>query len=225
MQIAIDGPVAAGKGTVAYLLSKKLKALYVDTGAMYRAVGLLSIQNNIPLTDEENIVKLLKKTKIDLKIPPSRSKYKCLVFLNNVDISHKIRTPEMSKAAASVAALPKVRKILVALQKNIAKNQSVVMEGRDITTRVLPNADLKIYLTALPKVRAQRRKIQLEEQGIKKSLSEVLKDTIERDSQDSSRKTDPLTITKDSWVLDTTNLTINQVVNKILISTSEVDTP
>jgi CMP/dCMP kinase len=215
MQIAIDGPVAAGKGTVAYLLSKKLKALYVDTGAMYRAVGLAAIQNNISLNDEKKIVALLKKNKINLEIPPRGSKYKCLVKLNDVDVSGTIRTPEISKASSIVAALPKVRKILVALQKNIAKNQSVVMEGRDITTKVLKNADLKIYLTASPEVRAKRRKIQLEEQGIKVPLKEVLKDTIERDKQDSTRKADPLKISKDSWVVDTTNLTINQVVKKI----------
>lgn len=216
MQIAIDGPVAAGKGTVAYLLSQKLKALYVDTGAMYRAVGLAAIKNGIPLNDEKNIVKLLKNTKIDLKIPPSTSKYKCLIFLNNIDVSDKIRTPEISRAASDVGTLPKVRKILVALQKNIAKNQPVVMEGRDITTRVLKNAELKIYLTATPKIRAKRRQLQLKEQGIEKPFDEILKETLERDKRDSTRKADPLTITEDSWVLDTTHLTINQVVNKIL---------
>lgn len=216
MQIAIDGPVAAGKGTVAFLVSKKLGSLYIDTGAMYRALGYAAVKNGIPLDNEKRLVELLKKTKIDLKIPPQNSKHKCIVLINKVDISNLIRTPEISRAASVVGTHPQVRKILVALQKNIAKNQPVVMEGRDITTKVLRNADLKIFLTASPKVRALRRKIQLEEQGIKKSLAEVLKDTIERDKVDSSRAIDPLTIAKDSWVLDTTRLTINQVVKKIL---------
>lgn len=215
MQIAIDGPVASGKSTVAYLLSKKLGILYIDTGAMYRAVALLSIKNNIALKDEDGIIKLLKKTKIDLKMPRH-------VYINGENVSSEIRIPEISSGASKVALLPRVRKYLVNLQKKLSQNQGVVMEGRDITTVVLKNADLKIYLTADPKERAGRRRKQLKEQGITKSFSEVLKDTIERDNQDSSRKTDPLTITKDSWVLDTTKLTINEVVNKILEKTKNL---
>ena len=209
MQIAIDGPVAAGKGTVAYLLAKKLGILYVDTGAMYRAVALLAIRNNISLKDQDSIVKLLNKTKIDLKMPR-------LVYINGEDVSSEIRTPKISSASSKVGLLPKVRKHLVNLQKKLAENQGVVMEGRDITTRVLKKADLKIFLTADPKARAERRRAQLEEQGIKKSFEEVLKDTIARDTQDSTRKTDPLKITNDSFILDTTKLTISQVVKKIL---------
>jgi len=216
MQIAIDGPVAAGKGTVAYLLAKKLGILYVDTGATYRATAYAAIAEGISLEDEEKIVALLKNTKIDLKIPSLNSKFRCLVFVNGKDVSKEIRTPEISKASSKVAILPKVRKYLVSFQKKLAENQGVVMEGRDITTRVLEKADLKIFLTADPKARAERRRAQLEEQGIKKSFEEVLKDTIARDTQDSTRKTDPLKITNDSFILDTTKLTISQVVKKIL---------
>lgn len=209
MQIAIDGPVAAGKGTVAYLLAKKLGILYIDTGAMYRAVALISIKNNISLENEKDILKLLKKTKIELKMPRS-------VYVNGIDVSNEIRTPQISQGSSKVAVLPRIRKYLVDLQKKIADDKSVVMEGRDITTVVMPNADLKIYLTATPEVRAKRRLLQLKEQSIEKSFEEILKETLERDKRDSTRKTDPLTITKDSWVLDTTNLTIDQVVDKIL---------
>ncbi len=146
MQIAIDGPVAAGKGTVAYEVAKKLNILNVDTGAMYRAATLSAKENKIDLEDEEKIVKLLKKSKISLEASPKNSPHKCLVFLNGRDITNFIRTPEISRGVSIVATLPKVRKIMVVLQKKIAKNQSVIMEGRDITTRVLPDADLKIFL-------------------------------------------------------------------------------
>lgn len=216
LQIAIDGPVAAGKGTVAFLLSKKLGILYVDTGATYRAAALLAKENKSSLDDEEGVLSLLEINKIELKIPETNSKFKCMVFINGRDVTGEIRTPEISKGASKVALLPKVRKYLVKFQRELANSVGVVMEGRDIATRVLKNADLKIFLTADPKVRARRRQAQLQEQGITKSFEEVLKDTIERDSQDSTRKTDPLMITKDSYVLDTTNLTINQVVGKIL---------
>lgn len=216
MQIAIDGPVAAGKGTVAYEVGKKLNILNVDTGAMYRAVTLLAKENKLDLKDEGMIVKLLKKSKISLEPSSKNSPHKCLVFLNGRNITNFIRTPEISRGVSIIATLPKVRKIMVVLQKKIAQNRSVIMEGRDITTRVLPEADLKIFLTAIAGTRAKRRQLELREQGIEKPLDEILKETLERDKRDSTRKTDPLQITKDSWVLDTTRLTINQVVNKIL---------
>ena len=215
-QIAIDGPVAAGKGTIASILAQKKQCVYVDTGAMYRAAALLAKRNNIDLLDEGKLTALLKKTKLTLAPPKKNDKNKCLVFLNGEEVTKDLRTPEISWGSSKVATLPQVRKILVEIQKKIAKKESVIMEGRDITTRVLPEADFKIYLTASQEERARRRKMQLEEQGINKSFSEVLAETKKRDDQDTKREADPLRVAPDAWVLDTTNLTIDQVVEAIL---------
>lgn len=222
LQVAIDGPVAAGKGTVASILAKKLNLSFVDTGAMYRAVALLGLRHKVDLKDEKGIVALLKKSKIEFKKPKKESLCGYSIFLNGGEVTEKIRNPQVSWGSSVVAVLPRVRKILVKRQQEIAKNKSVIMEGRDITTRVLPNADLKIYLTATLQERARRRKKQLEkEQGIKKSLEEVPKEIKKRDRQDSQRKVDPLTVATGAWTLDTTHLTINQVVEKILAKLKE----
>jgi len=215
-QLAIDGPVAAGKGTVAAILAQKLKCLYVDTGAMYRAVALLAKRKNIDWLDEEKLVALLKKTKLTLRRPKKNDKDKCLIFLDGEEVMQYLRTPDISWGSSMVATLPQVRKILVEIQKKIAQKESVVMEGRDITTKVIPEANLKIYLTATQEERARRRQKQLEEQGIKKPLEEVLEETKKRDYQDTHRKADPLRIAPGALVLDTTNLTIEEVVEAIL---------
>jgi len=217
LQIAIDGPVAGGKTTIAGLLAKKLSLLFVDTGAMYRAVAFLGLRHNVDLKDEKGIVALLKKSKIEFKQPKKGSLWGYSIFLNEEEVTEKIRNPQVSWGSSVVATLPRVRKILVGRQQEIAQNKSVIMEGRDITTRVLPNAGLKIFLTASIQERARRRKKQLEkEQGIKKSLRQVLRETKKRDRQDTQREADPLTVAPDAWVLDTTNLTLNQVVKEIL---------
>ena len=215
IQIAIDGPVGAGKSTVAYLLAQKLNILYIDTGAMYRAVALLATINNLDFSDEASIMNTLNKSTIKLVPPLEKSRF-CTVLLNNQDVTKKIRTNKVSWGSSAVAVLPKIRKHLVRLQKTMAKAQSVVMEGRDITTIVLPQADLKIYMTASVKDRAKRRHKELQQKGIKQSFAVTLKETKKRDKQDSSRKADPLTITQGAWVLETSNLTINQVVNAII---------
>jgi cytidylate kinase len=216
LQIAIDGPVAAGKGTVAYLLSKKLSILYVDTGAMYRAAALLGLENGLDLTKETPLLKLLKETEIKLRVPHKDDGRFCTVLLNGKDVTWKIRKPRVSWGASQVAVFPAVRKHLVKLQKKIAVSQAVIMEGRDITTVVLPKADLKIFMIAIQKERAKRRHLQLKEMGRASSFKAVLLETKKRDKQDSQRKADPLKITKDVWVLDTTELTIPEVIKAIL---------
>lgn len=215
LQIAIDGPVAAGKGTVAAEIAKKLNIIYVDTGAMYRAVALLGNKNNIDLKDEDKLIDLLKKTNIEFKkVKHNHGSYN--IFLDGVNVSQKIRTQKVSEGASVVAVLPKVREFLVKKQQEIAKNQSVVMEGRDITTRVLPKADIKIFLTADQKERARRRQKQLEEKGIKEPYYKILEETKIRDKRDMERETDPLKISKEAFVLDTTNLTIDETVEEIM---------
>lgn len=217
LQIAIDGPVAAGKGTIASIIAKKLGLLYVYSGAMYRAVALLGLKNKVDLKDERKVLALLKKSKIEFRKPKKGNPWGYSIFLDSQEVTEEIRDPKVSWGASLVATLPEVRRILVKRQQEIARKKGVIMEGRDITTRVLPNADLKIYLTASLEERARRRKKQLEkEQGIKKSLGEVIREIKKRDLQDSQRKVDPLTITPDAWVLDATNLSIGKVVEKIL---------
>jgi cytidylate kinase len=215
LQIAIDGPVAAGKGTIAAQIAKELKIAYVDTGSMYRTVALLGIKNNIDLTDEKKIVDLLDKSTIELKVV-KHDHGTFEIFLNGENVSSKIRTQKVSQGSSIVATLPKVRSFLVKKQQEIARAQSVVMEGRDITTKVLPNADLKIYLTASQKERARRRKKQLEEKGINIAFNKILDETKERDERDTKREADPLVVAPDAYVLDTTNLSIEEVVDKVL---------
>lgn len=215
LQIAVDGPVASGKSTVASLIAKKLGILYVYTGAMYRAVAYLARKHQLSYDNETKILALLKKYKISL-VPTDKKDKFCLVYLNSEEVTDKLFTPEISWGSSAVAVLPGVRRELVKSQKEIAKDQSVIMEGRDITTRVLPQADLKIYMTADFKKRAERRLEQLKERGISESFKKIIEDTKKRDYQDSHRQVDPPTIVPGAYVLDTTNLSINQVVDKVL---------
>jgi len=215
IQIAIDGPVGAGKSTVAYLLAKKLSILYIDTGAMYRATALLGLQHNLDLKDEQKLTALLKKSTLKLYSPKNNNRF-CTVFLNNKDVTKKIRTPRVSWGSSTVAVLPGIRKHLVKLQQQMAQQQSVIMEGRDIATVVLPQADLKIYMTASSKERARRRYQELLSKNVKVSFNSIVKETKKRDRQDSGRETDPLVVAPDAWLLKTTNLTINQVVEKTI---------
>jgi CMP/dCMP kinase len=216
--IAIDGPVAAGKGTVSRLVADRLQFLYVDTGAMYRVVALVGQRNDVDLANEPALVALLKKTDIQMHNPTVEEKDGRLttVLINGEDVSWAIRTEQVSKGASIVAAHPDVRKVLVEKQQIIAKAQDVVMEGRDITYRVLPNAQLKIYLTAGDTVRAKRRHMQLLTKGQDVPFQEVYTELLKRDSQDMSRKTDPLKIIDDAWQIDTSDLAIEQVVELIV---------
>jgi cytidylate kinase len=216
--IAIDGPVAAGKGTISRLVADRLGFLYVDTGAMYRVVALIGQRNNVALEDEKGLVALLNKTTIDMKNPSETEKDGRLttVLINGEDVSWAIRTEQVSKGSSTVAAHPEVRKVLVEKQQIIAHGKDVVMEGRDITYRVLPEAQLKVYLTAGDTVRAKRRHTQLLTKGQDISFQDVYTQLLQRDEQDMNRKTDPLKIVPDAWVVDTSDLSIEQVVELIV---------
>ena len=216
--IAIDGPVAAGKGTISKLVAERLGFLYVDTGAMYRVATYLAVTNDVDLADEEKIAALVKKSSMEMRNPTDEERDGRLstVVLNGEDISWKIRTEHISSNVSQVAAHPKVRGILVEKQQHIAQGQDVVMEGRDITYRVLPDAQLKIYLTANEIVRAKRRHLQLQLKGIPAEFDEVYANLLRRDEMDQARSADPLQIVDDAWVIDTSDLSIEQVVDLIV---------
>ncbi len=217
IKIAIDGPVGSGKGTLALELAKKLNALYVNTGSMYRELALACLRDNVDMKDGNKILETLEKNSIEIKSTEKGIR----AILNGEDVSEEIFKPVVSKASANVAVFPQVRKAMVIRQRKIAEDaiksiKSVVMEGRDITTDVLPDADIKIYLTADIKVRAQRRLEQFEDKGIKAQFDDVLKDLQERDRQDMQRTASPLRIVGDAVVIDTTNDTIDQTVDKVI---------
>ena len=215
LQIAIDGPVASGKGDISARLAKELGLVYVYTGAMYRTLALACLENNVPLKDEGKVLELLAKINVDLVDPDKTSEYSYKALLDGRDVTERITHPDTSMGASDVSTLPHVRVEMVKRQQKIAQNKRVVMEGRDIGLRVLPNARLKIYLTASLSERAKRRQLQWESKGIKKTFGEVLKETRERDRQDMERSIDPLQKLPDAWELDTTRLKQEQVVTKI----------
>jgi cytidylate kinase len=223
-QIAIDGPVGAGKSTVAKLVAERLRFLYVYTGAMYRAAGLLAMKAGVALADGLAVAKLVSESEIEMRNPVGKEKDGRLtaLILNGEDVSWEILTEEAGEGASIVSVHDEVRKALVVKQQEIARKQNVVMEGRDTTFRVLPDAQLKIFLTADEKVRARRRYEQLLDRGEKVEYKQVLEDLGRRDKRDSSRKLDPLQIVSDAWVLDTTNLVLSQVVDKIVEKVEEI---
>ncbi len=213
--IAIDGPAGAGKSSIAKALSKKLGFVYIDTGAMYRAVALFFLENGIKDSSDNEIDKLLDKLDINIKYTDGEQR----VFLNNVDVSDKLRQEEIGKLASRFSALKSVREKLVALQRKLAKKENVIMDGRDIGTVVLPNADLKIYLSAGSKVRAKRRYLELIEKGFDKTALDekaIENEIIKRDEADMNREISPLKKAKDAYCLDTSDMTFNEVVSKIL---------
>lgn len=217
-QIAIDGPVAAGKGTISRLVAQRLGFLYVDTGAMYRVTAYLAVQNDAAFTDEETLVKLIKACKLEMRNPTEEERDGRLttVLVDGDDVSWKIRTEEVSAGSSKVAVLPQVRATLVKKQQEIAATTDVVMEGRDITYRVLPDAQLKIYLTAGDVVRAKRRHVQLQTRGEDITFQEVYRELLQRDKQDTERATDPLKIVPEAWVIDSSDLSIEQVIDMIV---------
>lgn len=214
LQIAIDGPVAAGKGDIAARLAKELGFLYIYTGAMYRALALACIQKNIPFEDSEKVFQLLQHSSIELDQPELSSEYSHKVLLNGVDVTERITHPDAAMGASDVGKIAQVREYMVKRQKKMAQGKSVVMEGRDIGLRVLPNS-FKIYLTASVDERARRRWEQFKSRGVMKTYGEVLEDTKKRDEQDMTRETDPLQKLPDAWELDTTHLSQDQVVASI----------
>ena len=213
--IAIDGPAGAGKSSIAKALSKKLGFVYIDTGAMYRAVALFFLENGIKDGSDNEIDKLLDKLDINIKYTDGEQR----VFLNNVDVSDKLRQEEIGKLASRFSALKSVREKLVALQRKLAKKENVIMDGRDIGTVVLPNADLKIYLSAGSKVRAKRRYLELIEKGFEKAALDekaIENEIIKRDEADMNREISPLKKAEDAYYMDTSDMTFDEVVSKIL---------
>ena len=213
--IAIDGPAGAGKSSIAKALSKKLGFVYIDTGAMYRAVALFFLENGIKDSSDNEIDKLLDKLDINIKYTDGEQR----VFLNNVDVSDKLRQEEIGKLASRFSALKSVREKLVALQRKLAKKENVIMDGRDIGTVVLPNADLKIYLSAGSKVRAKRRYLELIEKGFDKAALDekaIENEIIKRDEADMNREISPLKKAEDAYYMDTSDMTFDEVVSKIL---------
>ena len=211
--IAIDGPAGAGKSTIAKLAAKQLSFIYVDTGALYRAIGLCAQRNNIGSKDAEKILEMLKDIKVELAF---NDKNEQIVLLNGEDVSSLIRTPEISMYASDVSAIPEVRAFLLDLQRNMAKTNNIIMDGRDIGTVVLPDAKVKIFLTASAEVRAKRRYYELIEKGMDVKFEDVLSDVVTRDYNDSHRETAPLKPAEDSVIVDTSDLNLEQSVEKLI---------
>ena len=211
MNIAIDGPAGAGKSTIAKLVAKNLGSIYVDTGAMYRAMALFMIKNNVDPKDIEAIEKTCENADISITYENGAQH----VILNGEDVTPFLRTEEVGNMASVSSANQCVRTKLVALQQKLAKTTSVVMDGRDIGTVVLPDAQVKIFLTASAQARAMRRTLQLEQKGEPADYEKILEDIIKRDHNDSTREIAPLKPAEDSIIVDTTDLDLEQSVNKI----------
>ena len=217
INVAIDGPAGAGKSTVARAAAKELGFIYVDTGALYRAVGVYCLQNNIVTTDAQGVGAILKDITVELKFIDGVQH----VFLNGDDVSTEIRLPEASMAASNVSAIPSVRAFLFDLQRDIAAKNNCLMDGRDIGTVVLPNAEVKIFLTADPEERAMRRFKELQEKGSSVTYKEVLDDLLVRDYNDSHREIAPLKPAEDSVTINTTGMTLEESINKIIETVKE----
>ena len=211
INIAIDGPAGAGKSTVAKGIAKKLGYIYVDTGALYRAIGVHALRNGVGTKDAEGVASLLKDIKVELKFVDGVQK----VFLCGEDVSEAIRTPDASMAASNVSAIPAVRVFLLDLQRDIASKNNCLMDGRDIGTVVLPDAQIKIFMTADVEERAMRRYKELQEKGIGDSFEQVLSEMKERDYQDSNRPIAPLKPAEDSVVFDSTGHTLQQSIDEL----------
>lgn len=210
--IAIDGPSGSGKSTIAKIIAKKLDILYFDTGAMYRAIALYFIDKGKSLDDINYIVSKLDFIDISIKFINSEQH----LFLNGADVNSKLRNPEITEGSSIVSKIKEVRQKLVSIQKELAKEQSVIMDGRDIGTNVLPNATLKIYLYANIDERAKRRYNDYLNSGENLDFEQVKQDIIKRDFEDSNRQISPLKKADDAVEIDTTNLTIDEAVQKIL---------
>ncbi len=206
--VAIDGPAGAGKGTITKLVGEKLNLMNIDTGATYRCVTLAAIENGYTLKEEEKIVDLLDKISIEFK--------KEKTYLNNKDVTKEIRTSKVDNMVSQVSHIQKVRDRMAEFQRKMAKGKDVIMEGRDIGTNVFPEADVKIYLDATPEERAKRRMLQNEEKGIQIPLEEIIENIKFRDNNDKTSKVAPLKMAEDAIYVDSTELTIDEVVNRII---------
>ena len=210
--IAIDGPSGAGKSTIAKELSKILQFIYIDTGAMYRAIGLYTAKKNVAANDRQLVPGLLPEIKLELGFVDGIQH----IFLNDEDVSDQIRTEEASKRASDVSAIPEVRAFLLHFQRSFAQTNHVLMDGRDIGTVVLPNADVKIFLTASPEARAQRRYLEQIAKGMDVTYEQVLEGMRVRDLQDSTRASAPLKPAEDSILVDTTEMNLQESIDYIL---------
>ena len=211
INVALDGPSGAGKSTIAKMLAKRLQYVYVDTGALYRSIAYYVISKGADPKSEEAVVPLLNEVNVKLTYADGAQH----VMLNDEDVSDKIRTPEISMGASAVSAIPAVREFLFSLQQNIAKENNIIMDGRDIGTVVLPDADVKIFLTATAEERANRRFKELSEKGDCSTYEEVLNDIIQRDYNDTHREIAPLKKADDAVEVDSTNLNLEQAVEEI----------
>ena len=212
INIAIDGPAGAGKSSVARAVSKELGFIYIDTGALYRTVGLYMLQHGVDPEDLTAVENALKDITVDMKHEEDGQH----MFLCGEDVTNRIRTPEVSMAASNFSKIPVVRSFLLSTQINMAERYDVLMDGRDIGTVVLPNAQVKIFLTASAEERARRRCLELEQKGQPEPYEEILADIKKRDDQDMNRETAPLKPAEDSVLLDTSDLDFEGSVNKLL---------
>ncbi len=213
INVAIDGPAGAGKSTISKAAAAKLGYIYIDTGALYRTVGVNALRKGADVKDASSVISTLTDDlKIELKFIDREQR----MFLGGEDVSKEIRTPEASMAASAVSAVPEVRKYLFDLQKNLAASNNCIMDGRDIGTVVLPDADVKIFLTATPEARAKRRHLELTEKGMDTKYEDVLADMIERDYNDSHRAIAPLKQAEDAVLADTSELDLQQSIELII---------
>jgi cytidylate kinase len=213
--IALDGPAGSGKSTIAKLLARRFNYTYIDTGAMYRAITLKALQHGVVLTDSGRLTDLAEQAKIVLKYRSTGDDLVLQVCLDGVDVSEAIRSLEVTNNVSAVAAVPGVRQALVTQQQKMARPGGVVMDGRDIGTAVLPEAELKIYLTASVAVRSKRRWLELQAQGVQVELAELIEQIERRDYIDSNREINPLRQAPDALLLDTSDLSIDEVVDRL----------
>lgn len=212
ISIAIDGPAASGKSTTAKILAQKLGLLHIDTGAMYRALTLKALEKNIDITNEDALVELARQCTITFGTDGTENR----VYVNGEEVTKAIREPEVTRNVSAVSSFPRVRQVMVELQRQLAKDGGVVLDGRDIGTVVLPDAEVKIFLIADVGERAKRRKKDLERVGVNAEEHELEQEILERDRKDSTRAASPLKQANDALVIDTTHLTIDEQVEKIL---------
>ncbi len=208
-KIAIDGPSGAGKSSIAKALAKKMSIVYVDTGALYRTIGYYVRSQGVDPKDADGVTRLLPEIRIEVKYEDGTQ----CVYLNGENLGDRIREPEISMYASAVSAIPSVREFLLETQRSIARANSVVMDGRDIGTVILPDAEVKIFLTASDECRAQRRLLELREKGIETTFEEVLADMRERDSNDKNRAVAPAVPAEDAIFLDNSGFTVEETLN------------
>ena len=211
MNVAIDGPAGAGKSTIAKLCAKKMNLIYVDTGAMYRAVALYLLESGIDVNDKAAVADKCKGAVVDIKYEDGVQN----VYLNGVNVTGRLREEAVGNTASVTSAVPEVRAQIFSLQRGLAERGGVIMDGRDIGTVVMPDADVKIFLTASSEVRANRRVKELREKGVEADFEEIKKDIEERDHRDMTREISPLKQADDAILVDTSDMTIEQVVERI----------